>query len=157
MHARLNFPKSIITSFDVNNLKYMFESTDAAYKVLDQAKSKTNYWDDENNYFYQALYEIFQDVHTVEEKEIKMMMIKNRRERTVVQMMRVIMNKRVLVNKENLHCMESGQIKIFLTRHICLFCGIDFCMFSHVVSIVRYGKHVIIQKDLKQLSYKLFT
>ena len=90
-------------------------------------------------------------------KKIKMMMIKNRRERTVVQMMRVIMNKRVLVNKENLHCMESGQIKIFLTRHICLFCGIDFCMFSHVVSIVRYGKHVIIQKDLKQLSYKLFT
>ncbi len=69
LHARLNFPKSIITSFDVNNLKYMFESTDAAYKVLDQAKSKTNYWDDENNYFYQALYEIFQDVHTVEEKK----------------------------------------------------------------------------------------
>ncbi len=61
MHARLNFSTSIITSFNISHLKYSFESAGAAYEMLDETKTKTNYWDDENNHFYQALYALFYD------------------------------------------------------------------------------------------------
>ena len=118
--ARLNFPTNLVTSFNANHLKYMFEPTDAAYKAMGREESQVNYWDDESNNFYEALNLAFSDdLEKMRQSDIG---VKETKVFSSGQTLQMAANWPMVVQVPLLggrHCMAGGQMLQFLPLGIC--------------------------------------